>query len=269
MPTSDGDIPIEKLITWVVEILTARSMFKYDATRVAESIALAELAGIPDDGLAMLERLLTQIAKGDVDPRGRPVVLDEAPAMLFLDGSSAAGPVGLAMACRWLIEKAPVTGAAVAVVKGSREAGHPAIGVSMVAAAGLVGLCSTSSLRGKDATEATTRIGAAFPSDAGQIERFLTEDDSTLAVVLSALASGHTPNAKAASSNQSVAEHVVVAIDPARTTNMSRLEQKLREFPSAARVSPVALENGVIPPHRLEEIERLATSLKVANPWNS
>lgn len=260
---------IESVVDWVCRVLAAKSMFKFDAARVAESVAMAEACGFPDDGFNMLSRFLVFADKGDVDPRGRPIVLEEAPAMLFLDGSSAAGPVGISTAAKWLTEKVPAVGAAVVVIKGSRESGHPAISVSAIAEAGFVGICSTSSLRGQNAADAVTRVGAAFPTESGIVERFETDNDSTFAVVLSALAGGHAPESKAASTNTSVAEHVVVAIDPGRTTNLGRLSQKLEQFSNSSRVAPVDKQNGSVPIDRVAAFGEMLASAKIDEPWIS
>lgn len=256
-------LPAERLVEWIVGVLTARSMFKFDAKGLAESIVSAELAGLRADGLGLLERLLGQIDKGDIDPRGRPVQLNEAAAMLFLDGSSAVGTVGVSAACKWLAARVPEVGAAVVVVKGSREAGHPAIAISALATAGLVGICASSSLRGLSASEATTRVGAAFPTDGGSIERFETDDDSTFAVVLSALAGGQVPHTKELLPNRSVAEHVVVAIDPAHTAGLAQLSQRLSEFPSAGRVALIETAGTFLSEEIVTEVARIAASYQL------
>lgn len=259
----------EQVASLIAGLLTPRSFFAFDAAAVADVVIDGMATGPAGDGVPLLERLLKQVEKGDIDPRGRPLVLEDSPALLFLDGSSAAGPVAIAAAVKTLVGRVPELGAAVAVIKGGREIGHPAIPITGIAEAGFVGICSTTYLQGDSADSARTRIGVVAPTSDGSIARFETDEASVFGVVLSIVAGGHGPAAKAASSNRSVAEHIVVGIDPGRTTTLDKLTQKLAAFSELGTSVAPGASTVSVPSGRLAKLESVATEAGLEIPWNT
>jgi LDH2 family malate/lactate/ureidoglycolate dehydrogenase len=143
-PAQEVRVPVEPLQTLVEQLLTKFSMFQFDATVAARRIIEADLYGVPSHGCALLDRLLTSLDLGDVDPRGRILTLRETPVFAVLDGSRALGHVAGTKATELAIAKARETGLGLVVVGNSQTLGAAELFVRLIAQAGQIGLCCTS-----------------------------------------------------------------------------------------------------------------------------
>lgn len=259
----------EALKSYLVDVLTARSFFAFDAKVVADTVIHAIAIDRSTYGIGLLRRILDDTERGEIDPRGRPLLLDDSPSVAYIDGSSAAGPVGISECLKVLLPKVAESGAGIAVVKGGRELGHPAISAARFAAEGLVAICATTHLTGDSPESVVSRVAAAFPIEDGAPACFESPDASLWAVFLSAIANGNSPARKAASSNRSVAEHVVIALDPAKTTTFSKMAERLSAFTDTSRLPDPTGDTLSIDSEEVDFLTACGTDQNIEPPWSS
>ena len=206
-----------------VRLLSAASLFEVDAEPVADALVWADRAGRPEDGLAMLPSLLEKIESGVIDPRGRPLVLAEGPAVVRLDGSSGCGPVAAAEAVGIVSKRAAESGLAACFVKGGRDLGSPLYAADRIAESGHLGLCVTALVR----EAPTLRLAAVAPGDGNRV--CLEWSGRTLPAAVEGLIAGvvggHPLATKPDATNPNVCEHAVFAVDIERFGAVSRFRQ--------------------------------------------
>ena len=194
-----------------VRLLAAASLFEVDAEPVADALVWADRAGRPEDGLALLPSLLGKIESGVIDPRGRPLVLAEGPAVVRLDGSSGCGPVAAAEAVGLVAERVVGAGVAACFVKGGRDLGSPLHVANGIADAGSLGVCVTAVVR----NEPTLRLAAVAPGDGNRscVEWSGAELPAAVESLVAGVVGGHPLAAKPDATNPDVCEHAVFALD--------------------------------------------------------
>ena len=223
---------------FAVELLTVASVFEMDAETVAEAVVAAEARGMAGDGLATLPAVVEQVATGVIDPRGRPLVMCDSPALRTLDGSSAVGAVAAAAACEWLAEAAREFGTATALVKGGRDLGDPVGPALALAEGGLLALCVTARYGEAGGTLRAACVSAQADDD-GSREAVRWEGPATplAEMVVSGLTGGRAASQKCDAPNPAIAEHVIVAWEPEAVGGAGRMPAKLRQFPQAQRLT--------------------------------
>lgn len=161
-PSDSGQetrLPVSILRPILEQMLKKNSMFQFDITVAVDRILEADLLGIPSQGVARFLDYLDAMAAGDVDPRGRVLTLAEGPSFGVLDGSRALGPVAATKGAEMAIAKAREAGVAVVVVGNSQTLGAAGVYVRLIANAGLIGMCM-SSTGGATVAAPGTRAGA-------------------------------------------------------------------------------------------------------------
>lgn len=267
---------------FLIDLLQAHSLFEYDAETVVDAALFVRgESGVPSD-VTRIPEWIRQIADGQIDPRGQPLVLASMPAMLTLDGSGACGPVAAKKGIDWAIDQAAEVGLAAAVVKNGRELGWPLWAVGRLAKAGLVGLCVTN-VYAADLDEASSLVGLAIPqpdaapryfgtfetvSEASQTE--LAREDQqmfqeAIPILTTLLAGGRDPEHKYDAPNPAQAEHLIVAIDPNHGLGIDAIKRCLdREFPGDADEDRPQI---ALPDHTREQLITLAADRDLSHPF--
>jgi len=168
----------------VISALVRHGATPEDAARQADMLVEADLRGHSSHGLRRLRVLVGRLAAGLAVSGVEPEWTWRTEAVLEVDGRRGLGPVVLHGAIDRLLERAAVTGVAVATVRNAGHAGMLAPYVERIAAAGCAGIALTVSealvhpWNGAIAMVGTNPIGIGIPTAAEP----LVLDMSTAAV---------------------------------------------------------------------------------------
>lgn len=113
-----------------------------DATKVADMMVAADLAGFEGEGVARLPFHAERLSSGLTNPAPNIKIIDQAPAAATIDGDNGLGPVVSQAAMELALAKAKRTGVAAVVVRRSNDFGmagyyarlalpHQMIGIAM------------------------------------------------------------------------------------------------------------------------------------------
>ena len=146
------------------------------AADVATVLVASDRRGIASHGTARLERYVSQIERGTMDPAARPEVLRARPALAFLDAHNGWGQHAGRVAVDAAITGARKAGSFTAIVRNSNHYGIAGWYALRMADAGLIGISLTNSsplvapTRAVDAMLGSNPIAVAAP--AGQYDHF-------------------------------------------------------------------------------------------------
>ena len=165
----------ERSLRAQVEAVLSAWGFGDDAVgAAADALAWADLRGIASHGIAMLPVYEGWHRDGRFDVAARPRVVRESPVTATVDGGSGLGFAAARDAMRLAVAKARSTGLAAVAVRRSNHFGAAGHYAEMAARAGLVGLCTTSTVSpaivptgGRDARFGTNPIAFAAPGAEG------------------------------------------------------------------------------------------------------
>jgi len=142
--------PAPVLLDYMTRVLAAAGVSLEDAAIAADVLLSADMRGVASHGIIRLFPYYSRrLRDGLINPRPQPVVLNETPSSLALDGDNGLGhPTGY-RAMKRCIAKAGESGAAVVTVRGSNHYGiagyyamqalpHDMIGLSFTNASSLV-----------------------------------------------------------------------------------------------------------------------------------
>jgi ureidoglycolate dehydrogenase (NAD+) len=115
-----------------------------DAASVAEVLTETSLAGIATHGLRLLATYLDELDRGTANPRPQIKPITDQGAILLLDADDALGVVAGLHAASLAVERAREHGLALAGVRRSNHFGAAGAYAGRIAAAGLLGMVSTS-----------------------------------------------------------------------------------------------------------------------------
>ena len=171
-PSSDGErrISAEHLLSAVTAIFARCGMSSEDASILADSLVQSDLRGVHSHGVLRVPEYVKKLQHDGVDPRGRPVVVNDACAALVIDGGNSMGQIGAAFAMRAAIERARMTGVAAAAVRGSNHCGAMAYYAGMAVDAEMIGMATTNALPtmaawgGLDKVVGINPLGVAIPA---------------------------------------------------------------------------------------------------------
>jgi L-2-hydroxycarboxylate dehydrogenase (NAD+) len=138
--------PAEQLETFVASLFRAVGMRDEDAGLLAAVIIAADLRGAYSHGCALAAGYLDRMARGLIDPRGRPTVSRDRGAALTVAGNNAIGHIATDFAMRRAIERARETGLAAAAVGGSNHCGAMAHYAMLALPEDMIGLATTNGL---------------------------------------------------------------------------------------------------------------------------
>ena len=267
------------LRAFLIELLDQNSVFPNDAELIADVLLHAHAVGEPASGLPLLPHWIRLIGEGQIDPRGKPLPLAEAPALLTLDGSSAPGPIGMKAAVDWAIATSRETGAAVAIVKNGRDAGWPDYYITLISTAGLLGIVQSSGYRQWDDKSYCDRF-AALPADGPCVaycESFREPASDPggdpvfrqpLNVMATLLANGRTPMNRQSAPNPHQCEHFVIVVDPERGLGRDTVARCCaREYGADESGAVEPSDTIAVPVPLLDRLSELAAAVDVATPW--
>ncbi len=156
-------------------ILRSWGMPADSADRTAEVIAWADLHGIDSHGLSTLTVYHARWKKGRVNLAARPRIIRETPVSALIDGDAGLGHPTSRLAMETAIAKAKKIGMAISLVRNSVHFGPCGFYTQMAAAAGLIGVVTTSTSNiqvapagGKEARLGTEPLSFAAPGRDGQ-----------------------------------------------------------------------------------------------------
>jgi LDH2 family malate/lactate/ureidoglycolate dehydrogenase len=147
-------------------------MAEADAEVLTDQLVKADLRGIHSHGVMRVPLYVGKLTKGGVDPRGRPRVTKDASAAMVVDGGNNMGQIAGVFAMRQAVERARMTGVAVAAVGNSNHAGAMEYYVRMAIEADMIGIATTNALPtmapwgGIDKLVGLNPIGIGIPAGA-------------------------------------------------------------------------------------------------------
>jgi LDH2 family malate/lactate/ureidoglycolate dehydrogenase len=113
------------------------------AATVADILVAADLRGVHSHGVNRLEMYVGEVKNGEVDPRIRPEVTSETPAIACVDGRNGLGMVVGRYCMELAMKKAQDMGVGWVVARGSNHYGIAGYYAMMAAERGMVGLSYT------------------------------------------------------------------------------------------------------------------------------
>jgi LDH2 family malate/lactate/ureidoglycolate dehydrogenase len=137
-------VSADALRIFVIELLVAKKMFRFDAETAADRLVEADLRGIQSHGTRALPRYLDAMDTGDIDPRAQVLTVHETAAMAVLDGGRAIGHVAATKGMQLAIAKARDVGTGTVAVKNGQHFGAASVYTLMAIDAGMIGYCTTS-----------------------------------------------------------------------------------------------------------------------------
>jgi LDH2 family malate/lactate/ureidoglycolate dehydrogenase len=130
----------------VQSIFEACGMSADDAHLLSATLVDADLRGIHSHGVMRVPNYVDRLTRGGVDPKGQPIIVNDAGAALVIDGGNSMGQIGGTFAMRRAIERAHDTGIAFAALGRSNHCGALDPYVRMAIAADMIGIVGTTSL---------------------------------------------------------------------------------------------------------------------------
>lgn len=144
MPTMQS----QRLRTLATDIFTAAGATPENAEGVVSSLIDANLVGHDSHGVIRIPHYVKEIQEGFLDARAKPVVSRETATVAVVDGARTFGQVGSRFAADVAIGKARGAGLSLAVLMNSHHTGRIGEWVERIAAAGMVGMATTSGPNG-------------------------------------------------------------------------------------------------------------------------
>jgi LDH2 family malate/lactate/ureidoglycolate dehydrogenase len=117
-----------------------------DAGLLSEHLVRADLRGIHSHGVMRVPNYAARLAKGAINPSGRPHIAKDRAGALVIDGDNSMGQIGGTFAMRHAIERARATGVCVATVGHSNHAGAMEYYVRMAVDADMIGIATTNAI---------------------------------------------------------------------------------------------------------------------------
>jgi LDH2 family malate/lactate/ureidoglycolate dehydrogenase len=167
--------PYEKHRAQIKAIVLAWGMPEDNAEATADILSWADLHGVDSHGMSMIPGYdrLRRLGRAKMD--ARPRIIKETPVSALVDGDGGLGHVPARFAMQVSIDKAKVSGMAIAAVRNSAHFGATGYYTLMAAKAGLIGMACTSASGiqvaptfGKEAKLGTDPWSFAAPAADGQ-----------------------------------------------------------------------------------------------------
>jgi LDH2 family malate/lactate/ureidoglycolate dehydrogenase len=143
-PSQDVIVQAGPLKELLVALYVRKGMFRVEADVAASRQIEADLRGIQSHGSRATPRYLAAMDRGDIDPRGKTMVVNRTPAIALIDGGRNLGHVASTKAMQMAIEMARTVGTGTVAVRNSQHFGAASVYALMAAEAGMIGYCTTS-----------------------------------------------------------------------------------------------------------------------------
>ena len=165
-------VDVVGLETFVENLFRNVGMEDDDARLMSSILVATDLRGAYSHGCALASGYLDRMAKGQINPRGRPRVARDTGAALVVDADNAIGHIAVDMAMRATIERARDTGIAAAAIGRSNHCGAMAHYAMLALPNDMIGLATTNGLPtmafwgGLDRILSINPVGIAIPAGA-------------------------------------------------------------------------------------------------------
>jgi ureidoglycolate dehydrogenase (NAD+) len=133
-------IDTDSLKRFTTEVFTRAGMPADDAAMEAELLVWANLRGVDSHGVLRIPWYLSLIDNGEMNPLPNIQILQETPAVLYVDADRALGPVATIPTMRRVMEKARTAGIGWALIRNVTHQGAMAYYAQMAAQAEMVGI---------------------------------------------------------------------------------------------------------------------------------
>lgn len=159
-----------KLRDFVAAVMEDAGLSEAHAARFAESLLYAQMRGIGSHGLTRLSTYYRRAKEGLVDPKAEPVIVQDMPALLLIDGSNNMGVTSASYAMEICIERAKTGGVCFAAVKGGNHFGCASFFAEQAAKAGMIGIAMANGpvamapIGGKEPVLGTNPLAVAIPA---------------------------------------------------------------------------------------------------------
>lgn len=140
MADNEVRIAADALQQFTAQVFTHAGMPPADAAIEAEVLIWANLRGIDSHGILRIPWYLGHVDKGWMNPRPKPQILKETPAVLYLEADRAFGPIVTIDAMHRVIEKAKNIGIGWALLRNVTHQGALGYYSQMAANAGMAGI---------------------------------------------------------------------------------------------------------------------------------
>lgn len=159
------------LRAYVIRFFVHLGLPEHDAETVADVLVAADLRGVDSHGVIRLDTYYgSRIRKGLIATRPKIEVLNETAATIALDGGAGMGQVVGVQAMKYCVEKAEVSGIAMATVRNSNHYGIAGYYAMMALPHDMIGISYTNSqplvapTYGRTAILGTNPIAVAVPA---------------------------------------------------------------------------------------------------------
>ena len=133
-------IDCEKLTEFVKKVMMSAGLSEETADIFADALVFADMRGVGSHGVTRLVVYYKRILEGQVDPSAVPEILREYPSMLHIDVKNGMGAPAALSAMKKCVEKARVTGACFAAMKGGNHFGCAGYFTKYAAEQGMIGI---------------------------------------------------------------------------------------------------------------------------------
>ena len=163
-------VDVDALERFVGQLFRAVGMDDANAKLMAKILVETDLRGAYSHGCALAAGYLDRMAKGQINPRGRPRVLRHRGSTLVVDADNQIGHIAVDMAMRATIDRAHDTGIAAAAIGGSNHCGAMAHYAMLALPHDMIGLATTNGLPtmafwgGLDRILSINPVGIAIPA---------------------------------------------------------------------------------------------------------
>lgn len=124
------------------ELLQSAGVGPREAGLVAETLAAADLRGVPTHGINLLPVIFERIAAGQMEVPTKLKVIADEQAITHIDGGNGFGQTAATEGMRRGIEKARCFGIGFSLIRNTNNVGLLAIYSLMAAKAGMIGFCA-------------------------------------------------------------------------------------------------------------------------------
>jgi len=144
-----------------------------DASKVADILVAADLAGMETEGVARLGYHVERVSSGLINPRPRIKTVQQAPSVATLDGDNGLGPVVATAAMELALEKAARYGVAAVAVRRSNDFGMAGYYARLALSRQMIGLATSNTspmvvpVHGTRSMYGTNPVAIAAPAAEG------------------------------------------------------------------------------------------------------
>jgi len=129
-----------KLRSFVKDVMKTTGMNDEDAGIFADSLVFANMRGVASHGVTRVAVYRKRIICDQVDPKAQFKIVEDRPALLLIDGMNGMGAPLACHAMQLCVERAKVTGACFAAIRGGNHFGCAGYFTKHAAEQGMIGI---------------------------------------------------------------------------------------------------------------------------------